>query len=211
MLPDVLTKINNKRVIALTGDHLGTPPNNVQSEENTCDSINSILTLDFFNSNPLAFFKTYFSIIKDYRTKRPNFIHYFLKSMEIPVITQSFDGLHAEVGSDTIELHGNINYYRCLNCKHRQNAFIPNENAIQNLNVLLNKLECPVCKSGLLRPDVVFDGESLQVYHTALNKIYESEALIVFGHQNDVWPSNKLINFAEKNKVNIIIDPIVNI
>ena len=87
----------------------------------------------------------------------PNLGHLALAQLEqqIPhftLITQNVDGLHQRAGSqNVIELHGNIQRTICFNERQVVNAW-PGSDEIPP--------RCPRC-GGLLRPDVVWFGESL--------------------------------------------------
>ena len=88
---------------------------------------------------------------------KPNPGHYALVEMakripEFTLITQNVDGLHRAAGSPrVIELHGNIRRVRCCECG------IPAETWKDDT---LTVPRCAAC-SGMLRPDVVWFGESL--------------------------------------------------
>jgi NAD-dependent deacetylase len=100
----------------------------------------------------------------------PNPAHYALAEMaahapRVTLITQNVDGLHQRAGSEgVIELHGNIVRTKCFECG--RTAF--------NVQDLLKKTvqvppRCEYC-AGMLRPDVVWFGESLPP--DALNRAY---------------------------------------
>ena len=88
----------------------------------------------------------------------PNEAHRALAEMESALsdfclITQNVDGLHQQTGSRTVlELHGNIWRTRCLGC----------DRVAEDHRVPLPELP-PACSQcgALLRPDVVWFGESL--------------------------------------------------
>ena len=88
---------------------------------------------------------------------RPNPGHYALVELEkqlpeFALITQNVDGLHRMAGSQNVlELHGNIQRVRCSVCGEFSNDWDEESESV------------PQCKScgGLLRPDVVWFGESL--------------------------------------------------
>ncbi len=102
----------------------------------------------------------------------PNPAHYALAEMvahapRVTLITQNVDGLHQRAGSEgVIELHGNIVRTKCFECG--RTAF--------NVQDLLKKTgqvppRCEYC-AGMLRPDVVWFGESLPP--DALNRAYDA-------------------------------------
>lgn len=88
---------------------------------------------------------------------RPNLGHYALVEIEkhIPgftLITQNVDGLHRMAGSqNVVELHGNIQRVRCSECSTFTETWGNDTESVP---------QCEVCR-GLLRPDVVWFGESL--------------------------------------------------
>jgi NAD-dependent deacetylase len=88
---------------------------------------------------------------------RPNPGHYALAEMakhipEFTLITQNVDGLHRAAGSPrVIELHGNIRRVRCSEC-----GMIAETWGDDTVDVP----RCTGC-GGMLRPDVVWFGESL--------------------------------------------------
>ena len=87
----------------------------------------------------------------------PNAGHLALAQMaglipELVLITQNIDGLHQRAGNtDVIELHGNIMRSKCSHCMRIALEFEETEDPPPT---------CPNCR-GLLRPDVVWFGESL--------------------------------------------------
>lgn len=101
---------------------------------------------------------------------RPNAGHAALAAMEkhVPeftLITQNVDGLHQQAGSeDVVELHGNIMRTKCFNC----------ERIVDKWEVTTElPPRCPHC-AGLLRPDVVWFGESLPA--AALSRAFSAAA-----------------------------------
>ena len=88
---------------------------------------------------------------------RPNPGHYALVEIEkrvsqFTLITQNVDGLHRMAGSQNVlELHGNIQRVRCAECYMVTEIWGDDSESVPH---------CEVC-GGLLRPDVVWFGESL--------------------------------------------------
>lgn len=79
------------------------------------------------------------------------------------LITQNVDGLHQRAGSNNIiELHGNINRSKCIDCGTIVEEYLSTSHEIPH---------CVGC-GGLLRPDVVWFGENLPEY--ALQAAWEA-------------------------------------
>ena len=137
----------------------------------------------------------------------PNRGHRLLASMEeefpnFTLITQNVDGLHQRAGSKrVIELHGNIWKLRCTRCTYEDfNYEAP-------LKVL--PPACPSC-GGLLRPGVVWFGESLPI--DALEEAYRaakaSDVFLVVGTSGMVYPAAQLpIEAKERGAYLIEVNP----
>ncbi len=118
---------------------------------------------------------------------KPNSGHYALVELEkrIPdftLVTQNVDGLHRAAGSkDPIEMHGTIWRVRCLECKR---SFESREVPIKILP------ECEAC-GGLLRPDVVWFGESLdtKILHAIYTYLQRAQVMLVVGTSAMVQPA----------------------
>jgi NAD-dependent deacetylase len=124
---------------------------------------------------------------------KPNASHFALSEIErrgqlLGVITQNIDGLHQMAGShNVIELHGSVHNNYCLECgKTFDVQFIINSQA----NVPL----CDDC-SGVIRPDVVLYGESVNNENIELSKkmIEQAEVLIIGGTSLMVHPAASLV------------------
>jgi NAD-dependent deacetylase len=110
-----------------------------------------------FRKNPKLIWDWYAWRREAVKGVRPNPGHYALVEIEkrIPnfaLITQNVDGLHRMAGSQNVlELHGNIQRVRCSECATFAETWGDDSEAVPL---------CEVC-GGLLRPDVVWFGESL--------------------------------------------------
>jgi NAD-dependent deacetylase len=118
---------------------------------------------------------------------RPNRGHEALVSFEarIPdfiLLTQNVDGLHRLAGSRRLlEIHGNIWEVRCLDCGTiREDRRVP-------LPILPH---CEIC-GGLLRPNVVWFGESLnsEILRQAESALIQSQVVLVVGTSAVVQPA----------------------
>ncbi len=133
----------------------------------------------------------------------PNEGHRTLAQMEesFPdfwLITQNVDGLHQRAGSrKVIELHGNIWKVRCVSCGREDYDYRAPLPEIPP--------RCDNC-GGLLRPGVVWFGESLPI--DALQKAYElseeAEVFIVVGTSAQVYPAAELPLVAKRSGARLI-------
>lgn len=134
---------------------------------------------------------------------RPNPGHYALVEMEkkIPaftLITQNVDGLHRMAGSLNIhELHGNIQRVRCSECGTFAEAWGDDTESVP---------KCEKC-SGLLRPDVVWFGESLPraELEAAVEAARTCQVFFSIGTSGVVQPAASL-GFAAHNKGAVVVE-----
>jgi NAD-dependent deacetylase len=135
------------------------------------------------------------------RECRPNAGHealarFALGSRTVRIVTQNVDGLHGEAarqvaaGADPspalpLELHGSIFRVRCTSCTYK----IPHRGPIST-ETPEDLPRCPVC-SGLLRPDIVWFGESLDagVISEAFRVAQTSQVCLVVGTSALVHPA----------------------
>ncbi len=117
---------------------------------------------------------------------RPNPAHLVLADWERRgllryVVTQNVDGLHMRAGSrNVLEVHGNIWRVRCVSCEYRSTLDEP----------VGSTPRCPVC-GALLRPDVVWFGESLDmdVMARVYRELEKSDLCLVIGTSGVVQPA----------------------
>ncbi len=157
-----------------------------------------LATPEAFQSDPKLVWEFY-----DWRRQimvdsQPNHAHDILAAMdatlpEFTLVTQNIDGLHPLAGSKrTLFLHGDIWMIRCTHCDYRQ----------QNRQVPLQPLPplCPECAS-LLRPDVVWFGESLDwtILSAAGEAFTQADIALVIGTSAIVYPAAQLPLYTTKN------------
>jgi len=110
-----------------------------------------------FKRDPKLVWDWYAMRCEKVREVSPNPGHYALVEMahhipDFSLITQNVDNLHRKAGSPhVIELHGNLQRVRCSSCGQRAEAWNDANGDVPR---------CESCGS-LLRPDVVWFGESL--------------------------------------------------
>jgi NAD-dependent deacetylase len=141
-------------------------------------------------------------------TKQPNDAHRAIAALESRVndfwlITQNVDGLHRAAGSRKLsEIHGNIWMVRCTACGA----------VTENHQVPLPLLpHCGQC-GGLLRPHIVWFGESLQEEDLTrcANQLQACDALLVIGTSGMVYPAAGFASIAKEAGAYVIevnLDP----
>ncbi|HET7592601.1 MAG TPA: NAD-dependent protein deacetylase [Rhodanobacteraceae bacterium] len=164
---------------------------------------------------------------------RPSLAHVALARLEqagriAEVVTQNVDRLHQRAGSrKVIDLHGRLDVVRCLANGHRfdREAFqarLREENPDWDAATTriapdgdadLEGVDfdafvvppCDVC-GGLLKPDVVFYGESVprEVGGAALAAIESADGLLVAGSSLMVWSSFRLVRAAVQRGIAVV-------
>lgn len=154
---------------------------------------------------------------------QPNDTHRALSRLEAQgrielLVTQNVDGLHSVAGSQrVIDLHGRLDVVRCMSCDHTMpRVDFQSELLIRNPewadihahqapdgDVDLEGLDfsafevppCPRCQ-GILKPDVVFFGESVPKHRvqTAMQGVQEADAMLIVGSSLMVYSGYR---FAE--------------
>ena len=146
------------------------------------------------------------------------------------IITQNVDGLHQRAGAhDVLELHGNLDRVRCLNCGEttlrteldgRLREANPHFEAVvgevrPDGDVVLSDEAvaafhlpgCPVCRSDLVKPDVVFFGESVPklVVEQCFSHVEASSGLVVLGSSLQVMSGYRFVRRAAANGIPVAI------
>lgn len=167
------------------------------------------------------------------QTAQPNAGHQALvrlqKSGHISgLITQNVDGLHQSAGhNDVIELHGGLKRVRCLACgrmserqalQRRLNALNPDCTAeVYGINPdgdaelddragqHFQMAHCENC-DGVLKPDVVFFGESVpaSITEQAMRQLDRCQALLVAGSSLVVWSGFRLAREAARRGLPVV-------
>ncbi len=109
---------------------------------------------------------------------------------QVAVVTQNIDGYHREAGSSTVlELHGNINRFKCFEHDHPVDIEIP----LATGDGPAELPRCPRCGSHV-RPDVVWFGEMLPpgVFERAESLARSCDVMLVVGTSGFVYPAAAL-------------------
>ena len=137
-------------------------------------------------------------------TKKPNAGHVAIAEMEqwadVQVITQNVDNLHEQAGSTRVlHLHGEL-------MKLRSES---NPDLIYDIkDGWEQKLDARAEDGSLLRPYIVFFGESVPMFEPACKIVEEADILIVVGTSLAVYPAASLVHYVRDRKVPIyLVDP----
>lgn len=149
------------------------------------------------------------------------------------VITQNVDGLHAAAGSaPVIDLHGRLDRVRCQHCDALSGrsalhgrmlsmnpelaarlpelaadaAQAPDGDAEVDRTSAFRYPPCALC-GGILKPDVVFFGESArrEVVAAAFTALEEAEALLVLGSSLTVQSGLRFVRAARRQGKSVVI------
>jgi NAD-dependent SIR2 family protein deacetylase len=164
---------------------------------------------------------------------QPNRGHFALAAAEstnkiFQIITQNVDQLHQKAGSrEVIDLHGRLDQVRCMNCGHRFSR-IDMDTLLAKLNPNVDRTAdfeftpdgdaeveaaadfqipgCPNC-GGVLKPDVVFFGESVPTatVELAMKRLDEADALLVAGTSLSVNSGLRFARRAARSNKPIVI------
>jgi len=150
------------------------------------------------------------------------------------IMTQNVDGLHQVAGAhDVLELHGNLDRARCLNCGEttardeldgrlreanphfEESAGVDAGEIRPDGDVVLSEEavagfhppRCLVCESDLLKPDVVFFGESVPkpLVEQGFSHVDASAGLVVLGSSLQVMSGYRFVRRAAANGIPVAI------
>lgn len=160
-----------------------------------------LATREGFLSNPGLVWKWYRERLLQARDREPNPGHFALAELEtllpsLLLITQNIDNLHRRAGSrEVVELHGNIEGYRCLEHSH-----------MFELDPSWGD-DPPLCHCGsLIRPDVVWFGEPLPTaeIERAFRESERCDVFLVIGTSGLVQPAAMLPSVAKQAGARLI-------
>jgi NAD-dependent deacetylase len=154
-----------------------------------------------FNKNPDLVLEFYNQRRKQLFEVEPNLGHLALVELEdkydVVVITQNVDDLHERAGSKTIvHLHGELRKVRSV---ADQRLVYDWENDIK----IGDKCE----KGYQLRPHIVWFGEEVPMYESALELVTMADYVMVIGTSMQVYPAAGLVYQAPKKSPVFFIDP----
>lgn len=162
-----------------------------------------LATPEAFQRNPKLVWEWYAHRRELMGLAQPNPGHAALAAIErhaatFTLVTQNIDGLHQRAGSrNVLELHGNITRTRCF----EEDTLVESWSANGEVPP-----RCPRC-GGLLRPDVVWFGESLpeETFEQALEAAIFCDLFFSIGTSGLVEPAASLTEVARRAGATIIV------
>ena len=230
-------KMASKRILALTGAGISTD-SGIPDYRGAGRVARHPMTFDVFMGSKdaqIRYWARSFIGWNRIAEAQPNRGHFAIAQAEslgkvFQVVTQNVDNLHQKAGAkNVIDLHGRLDQVRCMSCAQSISR-IDMDKMLAELNPEINRtgdfeftpdgdaevdasenFQIPVCRNcgGVLKPDVVFFGESVptDTVELAMKRLDEAEVLLVAGTSLTV---NSGLRFARRaaraNKPIIIVN-----
>lgn len=139
---------------------------------------------------------------KELLEKEPNAGHYAIASLEemfdVEVVTQNIDDLHERAGSKRVtHLHGELRKLRSS----------WDETATVSIDGWEQKLDERHADGSLLRPFVVFFGESVPMLDRAAEIVRSADIMIIVGTSLGVYPAASLVHYLKADVPIYLVDP----
>ena len=164
-------------------------------------SIEEVCTPEALSRNRALVVEFYNKRRRDAAAAQPNTAHRAVAALEqwyeVEVVTQNVDDLHERAGSSRVtHLHGELNKLRSM---RNPDLIVPIEGD-QTLDAVGED-------GALLRPHIVFFGESVPMFDTACKIAAEADLMIVVGTSLAVYPAAMLVRYARPEVPIYLIDP----
>lgn len=207
---------NSRRKVVLTGAGVSTlsgipdfrSSDGLYSKEFGHMRVEEILDIDFFKAHPEIFYSWAKDNWYNIDDVKPNIIHETLKKAEDKgylsegIFTQNIDFLHERAGSRKVyPLHGTLERAYCISC-HSYHEY-------DEISKTVHQDKVPRCDrcGGLIKPDIIFYGENLDmsILQRAENAFYNADLVLVLGSSLVVNPAASLPYIAARKGSNIVI------
>lgn len=169
--------------------------------------VEQIATHEGWEADPTLVTNFYNMLRHKLYAAQPNEGHKLIKDLEkdfeVTVITQNVDNLHEKAGSkNVIHLHGELSKV-CSSRNPYDNRYIKE----------LPEDDCevkPGTEAGdgsLLRPFIVFFGESVPMIEPAAEAVQDADIFVIIGTSLNVYPAAGLISYTKPHIPIYLIDP----
>lgn len=147
-----------------------------------------LFDINYFKYDPSYYYHFHRECERMLAHIEPTFTHKFLARLEAEsllsgIVTQNFDGLHEAAGTRTIyQIHGTIRHAHCTKCGEYY--------GYDTVNTMLETADVPICHcGGVIKPDIVFFGESVKYLAESERLCRHAELLFVLGSSLHVMPA----------------------
>lgn len=167
----------------------------------------AIFEIDYLLANP----KPFFALAKDLYpgSFKPTPCHYFIKLLDEKGLlqrhyTQNIDTLERIAGitpEKIVECHGTFFTNHCMKCRQEYTMAWMKEKIFQDV--------IPTCEcGGIVKPDIIFFGESLSdsFYVLPMIDFKECDLLIIMGTSLEVQPFASLVERVNRSCVRLLIN-----
>lgn len=169
--------------------------------------VEQVASHEGWEQDPTLVTNFYNMLRKKLYAAQPNEGHKIIAALEkdynVTVITQNVDNLHEKAGSThVIHLHGELTKV----CSSRE-PYDPQY--IEELGPD-NSQVVPGTKAGdgsLLRPFIVFFGESVPMLEPAAREVEDADIFVVIGTSLNVYPAASLLYYTKPGTPTFLIDP----
>ncbi|GJG65641.1 NAD-dependent protein deacylase [Prevotella lacticifex] len=169
--------------------------------------VEQVASHEGWEQDPTLVTNFYNMLRKKLYAAQPNEGHKIIAALEkdynVTVITQNVDNLHEKAGSThVIHLHGELTKV----CSSRE-PYDPQY--IEELGPD-NSQVAPGTKAGdgsLLRPFIVFFGESVPMLEPAAREVEDADVFVVIGTSLNVYPAASLLYYTKPGTPTFLIDP----
>lgn len=158
---------------------------------------------------PEALVRNRVAVVEFYNERRremlrcsPNAGHRAIAELErvadVEVVTQNVDNLHERAGSSHVtHLHGELTKLRSSR----------NPDIIEPIDGWEQKLDARAADGALLRPHIVFFGESVPMFDTAARIAASADIFVVVGTSLAVYPAASLVRYVRQAVPVYLVDP----
>lgn len=165
-------------------------------------SVEDVASIQGWHKNPELIIDFYNDLRTQLEKAQPNDGHKILAELEeffdVRIITQNVDNLHERAGStNVIHLHGELTKARSVN----------NENKIYDIGYRKMKYGEKSPDGELLRPFIVWFGESVPMIIEASKLVRSADIFAVVGSSLVVYPAAGLVHDLRGNTTAFLIDP----
>ena len=164
--------------------------------------IEDVCTPEALKNNRALVVEFYNKRRKELLSVEPNAAHRAIAELEkyfdVEVVTQNVDNLHERAGSTRVtHLHGEL---MKLRSERNSELIVPIEGWEQALDARAED-------GALLRPHIVFFGESVPMFDAATHIASKADMMIVVGTSLAVYPAAMLVRYAKAGVPIYVVDP----